>query len=303
MRGIRNFTGIIIIGITSVPLSVLSLSILPSQTKSVVFAKKQQQQEKHDENVVGSDRRRDIFATTMMTFFGAPSAFAYENAIPEAKPYADRPKRPGTAPKDLGFKLRTTEGKENLNSVTTLGVRTCDGNPNCFSTTGDYELVDRVQRGVDFLIPPWKPPSDDKKPLVTIKNVIQNSYSPGQGGIDGGGFMLVKETDTYLYYRFESLKKGYIDDVEFATSDGTTVFVRSASRIGYTDFGVNAIRLNSLASKLKGWTITEISPETHRDYWLASDDAREATFDKSRRELAGGDNVQEQVKASNVFTR
>lgn len=147
------------------------------------------------------------------------------------------------------------------------------------------------QYGVDFLVGPWLPPSSasnsDLEAFQTLKKVVK-SYEAGQGGIDGGGFAVIKETDSYLYCQFESLKKGYIDDVEFAVAKGTNgIQVRSASRVGYTDFGVNAIRLNYFASQLreKGWKIDEITESSHRDYWTASDEAREATFDASRRDI------------------
>jgi len=213
---------------------------------------------------------------------------AFENAIPDAKLYADKPKRRGNPPKDLGVLKRTTEGEDE--TIIAPGLRTCDGNPNCFSTTGDYLLSDRVQKGVDFLIQPWAPPADERKPLRVVADAVR-AYVPGGGGIDGGGFSVEKETDSYLYYRFESLKKSYIDDVEFATTTGGKILVRSASRVGQTDFGVNAIRLNTIAAGLrsKGWTIAEITPETHRDYWGAAITARDGTFDSTRRDLAGGE--------------
>ena len=223
------------------------------------------------------------------------AAGAFPNAIPEAKKYADRPKRKGDPPKDLGVLTRTTEGADD-SSETSLRLRTCSGNPNCFSTTGDALLEDRQQYGVDFLIAPWIPPTTStttSSPLAVVAATIAE-YEPGQGGVDGGGFQLIKQTDSYLYYQFEALKKGYIDDLEFAVQHQTTtnsggggVMVRSASRVGVTDFGVNAIRLNCIASKLraKGWTIAEITPETHRDYWIAANEAREATFDEDRRRM------------------
>lgn len=212
-------------------------------------------------------------------------ANAFDNAIVDYQKYADKPKRRGTPPKDLGVLPRTTEGEDD--TITEPGLRSCDGNPNCFSTTGDFQLEDRQQYGVDFLIPPWKPPADDSTPLKTLSTVVK-AYEPGQGGIDGGGFSVIKETDSYLYCQFESLKKGYIDDLEFSSSPNG-ILVRSASRVGFTDFGVNAIRLNSLASKLKnkGWTIDEITPKSHRDYWDASNEARESTFDSDRRLMDG----------------
>jgi uncharacterized protein (DUF1499 family) len=210
----------------------------------------------------------------------------FPNAIPDAKKYADRPKRKGDAPKDLGLLSRTTEAIDS--TETSPRLRTCSGNPNCFSTTGDALLEDRQMYGVDFLVAPWVPsPEDATKPLKVLATIM-GAYEPGQGGVDGGGFALVKETDSYLYYQFEALKKGYIDDVEFATHPTTKgVMVRSASRVGVTDFGVNAIRLNYISGKLRdrGWKIAEITPETHRDYWTTANEAREATFDEDRRRM------------------
>eukprot|EP00537_Pseudo-nitzschia_pungens_P016798 CAMPEP_0172406944 /NCGR_PEP_ID=MMETSP1061-20121228/72657_1 /TAXON_ID=37318 /ORGANISM="Pseudo-nitzschia pungens, Strain cf. pungens" /LENGTH=308 /DNA_ID=CAMNT_0013142765 /DNA_START=23 /DNA_END=949 /DNA_ORIENTATION=+ len=249
---------------------------------------------KNEEEPLGTSRRSalllggsvalaSVFATT-----AAPSpASAFSNAIPEAKKFADKPKRRGSPPKDLGVLPRTTEGIDG--PVTSPRLRSCDGNPNCFSTTGDALLEDRQQYGVDFLVPAWVPPSSDPDPLATVAAVV-DAYEPGQGGIDGGGFALVTKKSGYLYYQFESLKKGFIDDVEFAMVPGSgsnEVQVRSASRVGFTDFGVNAVRLNYVSSKLRsrGWVIPEITPDTHRDYWVTANEAREATFDADRRNM------------------
>jgi hypothetical protein len=252
--------------------------------------------------------RRSIIGSgvaSCLVAVGAAPASAFDNAIADYAKYVDKPKRRGTPPKDLGVLPRTIEGEDDR--ITQKGLRTCDGNPNCFSTTGDFRLEDRQQYGVDFLIAPWKSPSTEKAPLKTLSTLIKTEYEPGQGGIDGGGFSVVKETDSYLYYQFESLKKGYIDDLEFATSgtgDTTSILVRSASRSGFTDFGVNAVRLNYIASKLRtrGWIIDEITEESHRDYWNAADEARGATFDPDRRRMGGGgEDVNDKVKAT-MFT-
>lgn len=69
----------------------------------------------------------------------------------------------------------------------------------------------------------------------------------GQRGIDGGGFKLVTESTSansaYVYVQFESMRKGYVDDVEFALADGVAN-MRTSSRLGYLDLGVNAKRFN-----------------------------------------------------------
>lgn len=270
---------------------------------------------KHITRITPSSSRRSFVSNTLMVSAAGAAALvtassfvdvadAFPNAMqPEYKKYADRPKRKGTPPKDLGVLPRTIETADD-GPVTSPKLRSCDGNPNCFSTTGDELLSDRQQYGVDYYIPEWQPPSPDNNnsnnnknsnnPIETIAEVM-TTYEPGQGGIDGGGYILVKKSETYLYYQFESLKKGYIDDLEFAivapssskNNKASGVMVRSASRLGVTDFGVNAIRLNYIASKLKGygWTIPDITPETHRDYWITAEEAREATFDEDRRRL------------------
>mmetsp|Transcript_28661 Transcript_28661/g.66575 ORF Transcript_28661/g.66575 Transcript_28661/m.66575 type:complete len:86 (-) Transcript_28661:223-480(-) len=63
------------------------------------------------------------------------------------------------------------------------------------------------------------------------------------------------------------------------------VMVRSSSRVGVTDFGVNAIRLNYIADALRGmgWKINELTPKDFPDYFGAANDARDQTFDEDRR--------------------
>jgi len=233
-----------------------------------------------------SPSRRDVALLGLASLAGcmtASPAVAFENAIEDYAKYADKPKRKGTPPKDLGVSQRTIEAGD-FDQITFNGLRECDGKPNCFSTTGDVRLEDRILKGVDTLIKPWKPPADDATPFKSLVKVAK-AYTPGQGNIDGGGFKVVKETDNYLYMQFEALKKGYIDDVEFAMGKDGLVMVRSASRVGQTDFGVNAARLNFIAASLRkqGWAIDEITPKTHSDYFGAAADALDQTFDNDRR--------------------
>lgn len=213
-------------------------------------------------------------------------AGAFDNAIEDYAKYAKKPKRRGDAPKDLGVSQRTINADSiDSDPKTFQGLRGCDGKTNCFSTTGDDLLDDRIRKGFDTLIKPWMPPAGDKAPFKTLVDQVK-TYEPGQSFIDGGGFQVVKATDSYLYVQFESLKKGYIDDVEFAISeDRKGVQVRSSSRVGSSDFGVNAKRLNYIAAGLreKGWSIDEISPASHPDYFYAAADAADQTFDPDRR--------------------
>ena len=54
----------------------------------------------------------------------------------------------------------------------------------------------------------------------------------------------------YLYAEFRSRLLGYVDDVEFFF-DGAVVQVRSASRLGRRDFGVNRARIEKIREVIK----------------------------------------------------
>lgn len=62
---------------------------------------------------------------------------------------------------------------------------------------------------------------------------------------------LVVDEGDYLRFEFRSAFFSFIDDVEFRFDEATrTVRVRSASRVGRSDFGVNRKRVESLRAAL-----------------------------------------------------
>lgn len=56
---------------------------------------------------------------------------------------------------------------------------------------------------------------------------------------------LMTQQDTYLTAEFSSSLFGFVDDLEFRLTD-TEIHVRSASRVGHSDAGVNADRVAAL---------------------------------------------------------
>jgi len=62
---------------------------------------------------------------------------------------------------------------------------------------------------------------------------------------------IVRETPEYLYAEFRSRLMRYVDDVEF-TLDAAAglIHVRSASRVGRYDFGVNRARVEAIRKRL-----------------------------------------------------
>src|SRR4051812_1847151 len=55
---------------------------------------------------------------------------------------------------------------------------------------------------------------------------------------------IVREEPAYLYAEFTSRLMRYVDDVEFVLDESAAlIHVRSASRLGYRDFGANRARV------------------------------------------------------------
>ncbi len=67
------------------------------------------------------------------------------------------------------------------------------------------------------------------------------------------GATIVKQNETYLHAEYTTKLMRYIDDVEFLLSDnGQSLQVRSASRLGKSDLGANAERVEALRSLFSG---------------------------------------------------
>lgn len=152
-----------------------------------------------------------------------------------------------------------------------------DGKPHCFSTTPE-ELNDNDLYNADYgqtsewLVKPFTYQKPLAQAVGDLKSVI-DAYPPGQRGIDGGGFKVMSETVTtnnaYLYVQFESLRKGFVDDMEFALGNGV-MHVRTSSRLGYLDMGVNAKRFNYFAQQLGscGWNTELVLNKGHEEYFI-----------------------------------
>lgn len=65
------------------------------------------------------------------------------------------------------------------------------------------------------------------------------------------GATVVEQRDDYLYVQFETPTLRFVDDVEFWYDPAAqAIAVRSASRIGRKDFGVNRARIEAIRSQL-----------------------------------------------------
>ncbi|PSB09205.1 DUF1499 domain-containing protein [Pleurocapsa sp. CCALA 161] len=119
----------------------------------------------------------------------------------------------GKRPSNLGVK----DGK----------LAACPRTPNCVNSQSDD-----AQSKIDAL---------PGVSIAEIKKVVT--------GMEGT--TIVEEKDNYLYAEFKSKLMGYVDDVEFYLDNANAVQVRSASRLGKSDLGVNRKRVEEIRSKLK----------------------------------------------------
>ena len=154
----------------------------------------------------------------LATALPALPALAFENRLPpdEVELKYKSPRSPGPKPTDIGAR---EDG----------GLKPClDGKPHCFSSTPEYiednDLFNAdTGASTEWLVRPFKYDKPMAAALLDLKTAIA-SYPPGQNGIDGGGFKLITENTkadrAYLYVQFESLRRGYIDDMEFSLKDG-----------------------------------------------------------------------------------
>jgi uncharacterized protein (DUF1499 family) len=121
-----------------------------------------------------------------------------------------------------------------------LGVR--DGrlappkrSPNCVSSQADP--ADR-----EHYIAPIAFKGTTVEAMVAAKRAIESMERAS----------IVREERGYIYAEFRSKLLGYVDDVELLYDDKAGVFhVRSASRLGRRDFGVNRKRVEALRAKLR----------------------------------------------------
>ena len=126
----------------------------------------------------------------------------------------------GTRPKDLGFQ----DGQ----------FKACSWRPNCVSSTAD-------STDAKHYIAPLKQSDDIGADWRKLRAHIANIRNAA----------VVLERPGYIQVEFKSEKLGFVDDVEFAIDHKTNVIqVRSASRLGIRDFGVNRKRIEDLRATL-----------------------------------------------------
>ncbi|WP_199301570.1 DUF1499 domain-containing protein [Microcoleus vaginatus] len=107
----------------------------------------------------------------------------------------------------------------------------CPSSPNCVSS---------FSQDAEHKIEPLGYTSSQSEAMVKLQGAIE-SY---------GKTKIITATDNYLYAEFTSALMGFVDDVEFLVDDEAKVIhVRSASRLGESDMGVNRSRIEAIRTE------------------------------------------------------
>lgn len=122
-----------------------------------------------------------------------------------------------------------------------LGVRdgrfaSCGRRLNCVSSQADPADLQRY-------VAPIALRGDAAQAIATARRAVQGMARAA----------VVRQEGSYLHAEFRSKWMGFVDDVEFFY-DGSAglLHVRSASRLGRRDFGVNRARVAALRARIEG---------------------------------------------------
>jgi len=127
-----------------------------------------------------------------------------------------------------GMMILSCTGQRPENSGVQNGrLADCPSSPNCVSS----QAADKKHS-----LPPFHYQGEKEAAFKKLKKIITSIK----------GTAIVAETLDYLHIECRSKVMGFVDDLEFFFPDEKIIHVRSASRLGYSDFGVNRKRVENL---------------------------------------------------------
>ncbi len=116
----------------------------------------------------------------------------------------------------------------NQKIIPNMKLKQCPSSPNCVSSQSESE-----SHHIEPL--PYKSSGDEA--MQKIKETILAMPRTN----------LVEEKDHYLHVEFKSSVLRFIDDVEIIIDDSEKlIHLRSASRVGHSDFGANRRRIDEI---------------------------------------------------------
>lgn len=118
--------------------------------------------------------------------------------------------------------------------VTNGQLAACPSSPNCVSSQS---------QDVEHQIEALRYQGTPAEAIAQLKTAIESLPRT----------QIIQITDNYLYAEFTSALMGFVDDVEFYVNPAEPMIeVRSASRLGESDLGVNRQRVEAIRSAIAG---------------------------------------------------
>jgi uncharacterized protein (DUF1499 family) len=124
-------------------------------------------------------------------------------------------------------------------------------------------------RSNNCIVTTWTAPAGTKNVASSLTDILSSYPQAGQADVDKGGWTIVANTANSIaveyksgignFAKFFNGGKPFVDDLVASVDDSTTVTIKSASRVGDSDLGVNLKRLQYLGAvaRDKGWTVPE----------------------------------------------
>ena len=112
------------------------------------------------------------------------------------------------------------------------GLAPCPASPNCVSSLAD----DPARR-----VAPLHLAAERQRAATVVAGTIEGWPRARVTAREPG----------YIRSEFTSRLLRFVDDVEFWWEDDRTIHIRSASRLGYSDFGVNRARVEALREEIE----------------------------------------------------
>ena len=118
----------------------------------------------------------------------------------------------------------------NKNAATEHQLAPCPASPNCVSSLASTESqrVDTLRYDGDR--------AQAQARLLRVLNEMPRAT-------------VIRSDPTYVHAEFRSALLGFVDDVDFHFDPPGVIQVRSASRTGYSDFGVNRERVAAIRAR------------------------------------------------------
>jgi uncharacterized protein (DUF1499 family) len=88
---------------------------------------------------------------------------------------------------------------------------------------------------------------------LPLKGSVENSWKRAKAGIKATGGVIQRQEPTYLWATYTTSIFRFVDDVELRLAgEQGVIHLRSASRVGYADLGLNRKRMEALRAYYLG---------------------------------------------------